>query len=271
MTPIMNDSEQIFRELNQIPVLYIVFLIAFSILLNSLTKRMVPAFAEMLPPGFKHFLLPMTPLFQLLITIVTLLLLIPTVVKPSIQNFVAIFGAVGLALGFAFKDFASSLIAGVVALYEQPYRVGDRVSINGIYGEVQAINLRSLRLVTLDDNAVTIPHSCIWNGSIQNANDGSREQQCAADFYLLPGHDPRLVRRILLDTALTSPYTKLSRPVKVGLSEFSWGTRYRIRAYPYDGRDELAFITDLTIRGKAALITFGIKFSAVSFVNSAGS
>lgn len=254
--------EQIFRDFEQIPFLYIFVLLLAALVLSGLVRRLIPALARLLPPRFSYYLLPMIPIFRLLITGVTLLLLVPTVVEPTMQNFIAFFGAVGLAIGFAFKDFASSLIAGIIAVYEQPYRVGDRVTINGIYGEVQAINLRSLKLTTPDDDVVTIPHNCIWNGSIYNSNDGCREQQCSTLFYLNPEHDPELVRQILQDVALTSPYTQFSRTVRVSLKELPWATQYRIRAYPVDGRDAFVYISDLTSRGKAALSAAGLKFAA---------
>lgn len=270
MTPETSNPEQIFRDLEQIPFLYIIILLATALFISSMVRRLIPAVASILPPRFNYYLLPLIPIFRLLITAITLLLLIPTVVKPTMQNFIAFFGAVGLALGFAFKDFASSLIAGIIAVYEQPYRVGDRVTINGIYGEVQAINLRSLKLVTPDDNAVTIPHSCIWNGSIQNANDGCREQQCVALFFLRPDHEAEKVRQILRDVALTSPYTQFSRPIRVSLRELPWGTQYRIRAYPIDGRDEFSFISDLTARGKAALLESGLEFATITALTGHG-
>lgn len=263
MIPEINTSEQIFRNLEQIPFLYIVILITTAIFLISMVRRVIPSFAGMLPPRFSYYLLPLIPICRLLITATTLLLLVPTVIKPTMQNLIAFFGAVGLALGFAFKDFASSLIAGIIALYEQPYRVGDRATINGVYGEVKAINLRALKLVTPDDDAVTIPHNCIWSGSIKNANDGFREQQCSALFYLQPDHDSEKVRAILRDVAITSAYTQFSRPVRVILREFAWGTQYRIRAYPVDGHDEFTYISDLTSRGKSALMEARVKFAAV--------
>lgn len=264
MIPDANTTEQIFRNFEQIPFLHIAILIAVASFLTGMVRRLIPALAGMLPPRFSYYLLPIIPICRLLITATTLLLLVPTVIKPTMQNFIAFFGAVGLALGFAFKDFASSLIAGIIALYEQPYRVGDRVTINGTYGEVKAINLRALKLVTPDDDIVTIPHNCIWSGSIKNANDGSREQQCSALFYLQPDHEPEKVRAILRDVAITSAYTQFSRPVRVNLREFAWGTQYRIRAYPVDGHDEFTYISDLTSRGKSALMEAGIKFAAVA-------
>ena len=70
-------------------------------------------------------------------------MVVPVLVEPSFENMVAIFGALGLALGFAFKDYANSLIAGIVTLYEMPYRPGDWIEVNGQYGEVRSIGTRA--------------------------------------------------------------------------------------------------------------------------------
>src|SRR5690554_2914561 len=78
---------------------------------------------------------------SLLIIVLTITMVVPVLVEPSFENMVAIFGA--LALGFAFKDYANSLIAGIVTLYEMPYRPGDWIEVNGQYGEVRSIGTRA--------------------------------------------------------------------------------------------------------------------------------
>lgn len=180
---------------------------------------------------------------------------------PPFENLITLFGAVGLALGFAFKDYTSSLIAGIVTLYEMPYRLGDWISVEGAYGEVKAIGMRAVEIVTADDTVVVIPHLKLWDKLIFNANDNSRNLQCAADFYLHPRLDAARVRRTLHDVGLTSPYLQVQKPVAVIVHEKPWGTHYRLKAYPVDPRDQFRFVTDLTVRGKAALAELGMEFA----------
>ena len=61
------------------------------------------------------------------------------------------------------------------------------------------------------------------------------------------------------EVALTSPYLQLKRPVVVIVLEKPWGTHYRLKAYPIDGRDQNKFTTDMTVGGKAALANLGVK------------
>jgi small-conductance mechanosensitive channel len=100
---------------------------------------------------------------------------------------------------------------------------------------------------------VLIPHKKLWDSTIYNDNNGNREKLCVADFYLHPEHDAEQVRQRLRKVALTSPYLQINRPISVIVQEKPWATHYRLKAYPIDGREQFSFISDLTVRGKAAL------------------
>ena len=101
----------------------------------------------------------------------------------------------------------------------------------------------------------------LWNDPVFNANNGSPRLQCVADFYLHPQHDAVQVKRVLREVALTSPYLHIHAPVAVIAQEQPWGTRYRLKAYPVDSRQQFRFITDLTVRGKGALSELGVSFA----------
>lgn len=256
------ELERFFYRLEDIHYVRIAFIIAVAIGLVSVISRLVPWIARYVPGRGRLYLLPLVPVLRIAIIVITFLTVFPMVVRLTAQNVIALFGAVGLALGFAFKDYVTGLIAGIVVLYEQPYRPGDWVTVDGSYGEIESMGLRSFRMVTPDDTVVTVPHSRIWNANIANANDGKREHLCVACFYLHPAHDASAVCRKLTDVALASPYLQIKRPVSIVASEQAWGTLYRVKAYPVDGRDEFAFITDLTVRGKAALSELGVRWAA---------
>ncbi len=254
---------QLFISPDQVNFVSIALIFVIAWLFTSLIERFLPRLADRLPGRMRLYILPSVPLLRLLILALTITLILFQIVNPSFEGLVAFLGAAGLAIGFAFKDYVSSLVAGIVAVYERPYRPGDWVAIDGVYGEVKSIGLRALRLVTPDDTVVTIPHLTIWNSSIHNANDGHRDLQCVADFYLHPDHDAVLVREKLREVALTSPYVQLERPICVVVAEQPWGTHYRLKAYPIDSRDQFQFTSDLTVRGKQALSLLAVKTPVV--------
>ena len=190
------------------------------------------------------------PFVRTFVMTVTVIMLMNLFLNLSRENVLAVTGTVAVALGFAFKDYASSIIAGIVGLFETPYRVGDRISIADSYGEVISYGLRGIRIRTPDDNIVTIPHNHIWTNSVSNANMGELEAQVVTKFFLDHNADPHLVENILYRVAYTSKYTHLKLPIAVVMSEHSWGSLFKLKSYPLDARDEFAYATDLTIRAK---------------------
>ncbi len=187
----------------------------------------------------------------LAILVATSLLDIPT------QAMFALAGTIGLALGFAFKDLLASLMAGVILLFDEPFQVGDRISFGGNYGEVTEIGLRSVRLVTLDDNLVTIPNSQFLTDSVASANAGALDCMVVVPFFIGAAEKFSVARRIVAEAAATSRYVYLQKPIVTLVSDEFMGERFvtviRLKAYVFDARYEKAFASDVTERVKRAL------------------
>lgn len=258
------EMSRILRDWNDVPLLHVLLVLLGGVSIAIAIKWIVPRLADRLPDRFRFWVLPWEPILRVLVLLSMFAYAVPFFVIPTSENLLAIFGTIAFALGFAFKDYASSLIAGVVALYERPYRNGDWVTIENTTGEVQSLDLRTVQILTPDDTVVAVPHSRIWTTAIYNANSGHRELMCVASFYLDPEHDGRTVQQKLYDVALTSPYLHIHRPILITATEEPWGTHYRLKAYPIDGRDQFRFITDLTLRGKTMLQRLQIRPATVA-------
>lgn len=265
-TVTQQQVSQILRDWSEIRLLEASVVIVAGVALTAAIKWSVPQLARRLPDRFRFWVLPWEPILRVILLLVLLAYVVPLFIYPTPENLLAISGALAVALGFAFKDYASSLIAGVVALYERPYRVGDWVTIDDTYGEVQSLGLRTVQILTPDDSLIAVPHGMMWSTAISNSNGGQRELMCVADFYLSPEHDGETIRDRLFDVALTSPYLRIDRrPIVVAVNR-PWGTHFRLKAYPIDGRDQFAFVTDLTLRGQAMLRRLNVKTVVVPSV-----
>jgi small-conductance mechanosensitive channel len=94
----------------------------------------------------------------------------------NISALVAGLGLTGFALGFAFRDALSNVLAGVMILFYHPFHRGDRVAITGLEGQVTAIDLR---YTTLEDDKRTflIPNSILLtNAIIVHKVEGIKQQ-----------------------------------------------------------------------------------------------
>ncbi len=232
-----------------------------SFFLRGLLRRI----AESGSPHLRLSILRVTPIVRLLIGITAVIVIVPIFVEPTFRNAVAVIASVGLVLAFAFKDYGSSLVAGLVNVLENTYQPGDWIELGGVYGEVKSIELRATHIVTADDTEVIIPNSHIWSGNIANATSGNRSLLCVAEFYLHPDHDAMRARAQLAQIAETSSYRKSDTPVAVIVMEKPWGTKYRLKAYVKESRDQFLFISDLTVRGKEALRAMGIRFAQAPY------
>lgn len=250
-------ADKLLNDLAEISFVEIGIVFVAAWLVIVLSRRLFPFIAERAPSQLRLYLLGAVPIIRLVVLVVAILWIVPIVFNITFQNFLVIAGAASVAIGFAFKDYVSSIIAGIVAVFERPYRPGDWVEIAGDYGEIRSVGLRAITIRTPADDIVTIPHDRIWKDNIANSNDGAHTLMCVANFYLAPDHDAARIRADLYTVALTSAYLDYDHPVLVVLSETPWGTHYKLKAYPYDLRDQFAFISDLTIRGKQALRAAG--------------
>jgi len=257
------------RKLTWQDVLLVLAVLLLARLLVLLVRWAVRRTAEKLPPRLRLTILRVPPIARLLIDVGAIAIVVPMLVEPTFQNIVALLASIGLVLAFALKDYGSSLVAGLVTILENTYQPGDWIEVDGTYGEVKAIGLRAVHLVTPDDTEVIIPHARLWSASIFNASSGNRSLLCVADFYLHPDHDAFAVRQRLTEMATSSSYRKPGTPVTVIVVEKPWGTHYRVKAYVKESREQFLLITDLTILGKEALQAMNIQF-AQAFYAEAG-
>jgi small conductance mechanosensitive channel len=84
----------------------------------------------------------------------------------DVSALVAGLGLTGFALGFAFRDVLSNLLAGVLILLYRPFARGARISVTGLEGTVTEIDLRYTRL-DCDGDMVLIPNSNLFTNPIR--------------------------------------------------------------------------------------------------------
>lgn len=219
--------------------------------------------SEKVPRRFRLAIKQSVPFIKGLILILLISYLLRLFIKLSETDLLAITGTIAVALGFAFKDYVSSIIAGVVTLFEGPFRMGDRVQIRDHYGEVIDYGLRGLRLRTPSDNIVTIPHNVVWTDAISSANSGQLEAQTVTEFFFDHNIDTEKVIPILYQAAYSSRYTQLKLPVVVIMQERPWATQFKLKSYPMDARDEFLYMTDLVRRTKQACTRLQLPYPQV--------
>ncbi len=174
------------------------------------------------------------------------------ILQPPKEMLLALAGSAAVAVGFALKDIAASIIAGLVLLFDRPFQVGDRVSFDDTYGEIVSIGLRSVRLNTLDDSLVTIPNSRFITDIVSSGNAGALDMMVVSDFHVALNADIEKVQALIHEVIVTSRFVYLKKPVIFAVEEVVIAERLAIRirskAYVLDVHYEKAFQADVVIR-----------------------
>ena len=203
-------------------------------------------------PTRRFLILQISTLITFALYIFGTVALVVGVLQPPKEFLLAAGGSIAVALGFALKDIAASLVAGILLLFDRPFRVGDRVTFGDTYGEIVSIGLRTVRLVTLDDNLVTIPNSRFITDVVASGNAGELDMMVVTDFHVSLDADIEAARKLIEEVVVTSRFAYLKKPVTFAIEEVevarTLGIRLRTKAYVLDVRYEKAFQSDIVTR-----------------------
>ena len=88
---------------------------------------------------------------------------------PSVKpvDLLAGLGIFSIAIGFAFQDILSNLLAGILLLIRQPFEAGDQIEVSGERGTVQAITIRETQIKTFDGEKIIIPNAEVYQNVIR--------------------------------------------------------------------------------------------------------
>jgi small conductance mechanosensitive channel len=113
---------------------------------------------------------------------------------------IAVLGAASLAIGLALQGTLSNVAAGVMLLLQRPYRVGDKVELNGRQGVVQGVDLFNTRLLDYDGLTLFLPNGKVFGDMIVNITRAGR-RRIELTFGVDYGDDLDLALATLLELA----------------------------------------------------------------------
>ena len=201
------------------------------------------------------------PITRMLLWAIATYLIVLNVFRVDAQGLLAASAALGVAVGIAAQDLLKNVLGGLIVVFDQPFQVGDKIRVGRSYGEVVSIGLRSTRVVTADDDLVTIPNSQVVGEQVANSNAGQLNCQVLTDLYLPGRVDERRAKEIAFEAAVTSRYVFLNKPIVVLVQDdfrTTFVTRIRIRAYVLDPRFEFVFQSDVTERAREGFRAAGL-------------
>lgn len=114
-------------------------------------------------------------------------------------------GALGVGIGFGLQNIASNFVSGLIILLERPIRIGDRVEIGTVNGEVVEVRARATTVLTNDGIAIIVPNSRIVTENVVNWSFHEPRVRFHVPVTVAYGTDARLVERVLCEVGQRHP------------------------------------------------------------------
>jgi MscS family membrane protein len=230
-------------------IFWAIVLFILGFVFNSIVVRFLELVAER-SSKLRITIKSIIPIVRIFVWLLVVFVIVKGVFNPPFETIIAVTASVAIAIGLAAQDLLKNVFGGIMLLFDRPFQVGDKIEAGKYYGEVLKIGLRATRLVTVDDSVVSVPNMELMNSSVSNANSGELNCQVVAELFLPLHIDTQKARKIAIETAQTSRFVFLNKPIVVIFNHVVIGPRsylqMRIKAYVMDIRYECEFRSDMT-------------------------
>ncbi|MGI4749826.1 MAG: mechanosensitive ion channel family protein [Janthinobacterium lividum] len=151
----------------------------------------------------------------------------------------------GVLFTFGSAGPLGNLVSGLVLTYMRSFKVGDRVRINDVIGDIMEETLLVIRIKTIKNEIISIPNSAVLSSHTINYSSESAQDGLVLNTKITMGYDTpwRQVHQLLVDAALATEFIQ-PNPVpyvlQTGLDDYY--VSYQINAYTKEaGQQDLIY------------------------------
>jgi len=108
-------------------------------------------------------------------------------------------GALGVGIGFGLQNITNNFVSGIIILFERPIKVGDRIELDDLAGNIVEISARATTIITNDNIAVIVPNSDFINSRVINWSHNNKDVRLNFPVGVSYNEDPARIRKLLLE------------------------------------------------------------------------
>jgi small-conductance mechanosensitive channel len=110
-------------------------------------------------------------------------------------------GALGVGIGFGLQNITNNLVSGIIILFERPIKVGDRIEVGDVAGDVVRISIRATTINTNDNISIIVPNSDFISSKVINWSHIDRNIRLNFPVGVSYKEDPQKIKKLLLEVA----------------------------------------------------------------------
>jgi len=153
----------------------------------------------------------------------------------NLSSLTILLGALGVGIGFGLQNITNNFVSGLIILLERPVKVGDRIEVGDVAGDVVDISMRATTIITNDNISIIVPNSEFISGTVINWSHTDRSVRFNFPVMVSYRENPEVVRKVLLEIALNNPGVLKDPKPDVLFSEFAESAmKFNLRIWTRD-------------------------------------
>jgi len=200
-------------------------------------------------PGFySDWAMPTFSIVKILLYAFMVILIFPYLPGSDSDVFKGVSIFIGVLFSLGSSSAVANMIAGLMITYMRPFKIGDRIQIAGVRGDVIEKTLLVTRLKTPKNEIITIPNSSVLSGNTINYTIETHETGLIIYTTVTIGYDVpwKDIHQALIDAALkTDMILQEPKPFVRQTSLGDFYVSYQINAYTKEASKQARLYSDL--------------------------
>jgi small-conductance mechanosensitive channel len=191
---------------NLFTITVILVVVHYFIALLKFFSKEVARGSITIPGFYADWAKPTFALVRILLIAFTFILIFPYLPGSHSPIFRGVSVFFGLLFSFGSTSAIANIIAGIVITYMRPFKLGDRIKIGEVIGDVIEKSMLVTRLRTPKNEEITIPNSSVLSGHTLNYTSSARDLGLILYTSVTIGYDApwKKVHALLIEAALAT-------------------------------------------------------------------
>ncbi len=233
---------------NLITIIVIIIVSRLVIRLFKFLKVEIEKETLKLPGFYPDWALPTFNIVRVLIVGFTLVAIWPFLPGSDSQVFQGVSVFFGLVFSLTSASALSNFVAGLTITYTRSFKLGDRVKIGEVTGDIIEKSMLVTKLKTIKNEEITVPNTKIMNTEVINYSTCAREQGLIMHTTVTIGYDApwRQIHQLLIDAALkTNLIMQKPAPFVLQTALNDFYISYQVNAYTRSPNEMAIIFSDL--------------------------